>query len=483
MKELIVVLKQGAEVWNQWRQSNSEIKIDFSKANLSRLDLSNVNLKGAKLNQVNFREAKLSGANLIGAFLNNADLRGASLYMTKLNRANLDEANLKGANIQKADLTGATLREAILEKANLVNTKLIRANCSKSNITGASLISANLMNADFSKAILRRSNLTRIQGLSTNFNKANLTGACIEDWHINRNTNFENLNCEYIYLRATQHERRPSSGIFQPGQCTKLFEEAFSTVDFIFNNGIDWKAFIETIKTVQGQNEDTPLEVSSIENKGDGVFVVKVKVPPDANKEKIHQEFEENYKLKLQAVEANYKRLLAEKDIEKKDEIIKIHHEHNANMMEIIKNQASRSIIVEAKAMSNSSDSSQNVNIRDINNSGIFNLQKSIEDVNKIINKIPENSNKSNTELNALLKELITAINSEDSLDKDEKVEAVNQVKKIAESCQKPENESLKNKAKRAVNFLEIIAKGVEPTSKLVKAFQNVLPFIISRLG
>ena len=37
------------------------------------------------------------------------------------------------------------------------------------------------------------------------------------------------------------------------------------------------QAFIETIKTVQVQNEDTPLEVSTIENKGDGVFVVKKK--------------------------------------------------------------------------------------------------------------------------------------------------------------------------------------------------------------
>jgi len=54
------------------------------------------------------------------------------------------------------------------------------------------------------------------------------------------------------------------------------------------------------------ENEDTPLEIQSIENKGDGVVVVRVSVPPETNKEKIHGEFNQQYDLALKALEARY---------------------------------------------------------------------------------------------------------------------------------------------------------------------------------
>ncbi len=37
--EKIKLLRQGAGIWNQWRQSHPETEIDFS-----RVDLSNINL-------------------------------------------------------------------------------------------------------------------------------------------------------------------------------------------------------------------------------------------------------------------------------------------------------------------------------------------------------------------------------------------------------------------------------------------------------
>ncbi len=119
------------------------------------------------------------------------------------------------------------------------------------------------------------------------------------------------------------------------------------------------------MKNLQVQNEDTPLEVSSVENKGDGVFVVKIKVPSDANKEKIHQDFNEVYQLKLEAIEAQYKAMLEAKENE-----ITIYRQQSIDMMEIIKTQASRPISVKAKAMSASSpimSDSSPINIRSIN--------------------------------------------------------------------------------------------------------------------
>lgn len=70
-KEHLELLKQGVDVWNQWRNEHKGIVPDLSGANLER-----ANLHGA-----NFRGADLSGANLSGANLSGANLFGAQLYM------------------------------------------------------------------------------------------------------------------------------------------------------------------------------------------------------------------------------------------------------------------------------------------------------------------------------------------------------------------------------------------------------------------
>lgn len=103
--------------------------------------------------------------------------------------------------------------------------------------------------------------------------------------------------------------------------------------------------------------------------------------------------------------------------------------------------------------------------------------------VTNIINQIPESPDSKNSELKALLQQLLEAINSENELDEDEKAEATNHLKKIAEASQKPDDVGLQKKATRAVNLLETLAKGLEPASKLFKACQLVLPKIITFLG
>ncbi|MGK7932822.1 MAG: hypothetical protein AB4041_15510 [Microcystaceae cyanobacterium] len=94
------------------------------------------------------------------------------------------------------------------------------------------------------------------------------------------------------------------------------------------------------MKEVQVKNEETPLEVQSIENKGDGVVIVKVKVTPEANKEKIHQDFNEVYQLKLAAMEAKYKGELNAKDVE-----IQSYRRENGNMQRTIEILANRTTI------------------------------------------------------------------------------------------------------------------------------------------
>jgi uncharacterized protein YjbI with pentapeptide repeats len=198
------------------------------------------------------------------------------------------------------------------------NKSYIGANLRGVNLIGADLKEANFNNADiiqatFQGANLEWANLTLTQAVGTNFTKAHITGACVEAWNIESTTILDHVDCRFVYLLeypkpgTDNRERRPSSGEFQPGEFTKLFEEVLNTVDLIFQNGIDWKAFVNAFDQVQNQNRDTELAIQSIENKGDSVVVVKVAVPENADKEKIHSDFTQNYQLSLAAVEEKYK--------------------------------------------------------------------------------------------------------------------------------------------------------------------------------
>ncbi|MEI3650881.1 MAG: pentapeptide repeat-containing protein [Dolichospermum lemmermannii FEM_B0920] len=141
------------------------------------------------------------------------DLSSANLY-----QADLSFANLYQANLYQANLSGANLIWANLTGANLIWSNLIWSNLTWANLTGANLTWANL----FMSRIIR-----------TNFNNANLTGACIKDWHINSETNLNEVICEYVYLDEKKTERRPINGNFAPGEFASLYKKILENTDLI----------------------------------------------------------------------------------------------------------------------------------------------------------------------------------------------------------------------------------------------------------
>lgn len=118
-EEHLAILKQGVEVWNEWRKENPKIR-----PVLRAVELTEANLHGADLH-----EADLDWTNLSGCDLSNADLSWGVLIRTRLYQTNLSEANLSNANLQGADLTltnliGANLQEAWLGSATFANVDL-----------------------------------------------------------------------------------------------------------------------------------------------------------------------------------------------------------------------------------------------------------------------------------------------------------------------------------------------------------------------
>ncbi len=107
----------------------------------------------------------------------------------------------------------------------------------------------------------------------------------------------------------------------------------------IFTDGIDWKAFLTSFQKLQVECGSSELAIQAIERKTDGAFVVRVEVPPDANKADIEQYLKKEYEIELKAIEDKYRLELNAKDRE-----IEIYKQQNTNIFEIAKLAASRPI-------------------------------------------------------------------------------------------------------------------------------------------
>ncbi len=166
-EEHLAILRQGVEVWNQWRQDNPQIFADLSDmflygaeligANLSGSNLSGTNLSNASLCDAVMSLAFLNGANLINSDLRDADLSDANLIDTDFTRANLNRADLSGADLSGASLKGANLRDAILSHTDLKGTYL----------RSTYLRSADFSNTDIGGTVFADVDLSEVKALET----------------------------------------------------------------------------------------------------------------------------------------------------------------------------------------------------------------------------------------------------------------------------------------------------------------------------
>lgn len=129
-------LQEGVTAWNAWRDENSDIVPDLSRANLPRAQLRAANLQLADLNNAILWKADLAEARLAGAHLREANLR----------KANLFEAHLLGADLWCANLNGAQLVDTDLERATLTDCVVYGVSVWNANLDGA--IQRDLVTAD-----------------------------------------------------------------------------------------------------------------------------------------------------------------------------------------------------------------------------------------------------------------------------------------------------------------------------------------------
>ncbi|MBD2774144.1 pentapeptide repeat-containing protein [Iningainema tapete] len=223
------------------------------------------------LSEVNFKNAKLA----------NTDLRARKLYrtcfqgVTGLERARVDSRylDLEIPKVQKLltrgcsedpDFSNLCLRGAYLQGADLRQMKLI-----DTDLTGA----------DLKDADLRGSILANAQVIGVDFTNANLTGSCIQDWNVNSQTCFTNVQCDYIYRKLDDKgeptDRYPVERNFEPREFESLYQEVGNVVELVFKEGVNWRAFAFTLQKLQIEDDGLGLELKGIEKRGD-LWVVKV---------------------------------------------------------------------------------------------------------------------------------------------------------------------------------------------------------------
>jgi hypothetical protein len=211
-EEHLKILRQGVEVWNQWRMNNLEITPDLSfanlmEANLSRVDLSKANLQRTCLSGANLREANLILADFSGADLQEAVLTLADLISTNFSEADLSYAVFTGANLYGANFYGASLIET--------------------NLMGQDLSEENLKNVNFQNAYLGTARL-----IDANLDGANLTGACL--WETQRaGWSIKDIICEYVYWDSEAIVKIE----YAPGEFERLFADQ-TKICLFYKDGI-----------------------------------------------------------------------------------------------------------------------------------------------------------------------------------------------------------------------------------------------------
>ena len=116
-QEHLEILKQGVEVWNQWRETHQDVRPDFTKADFSETVLSRVVLFGANFSGTELSEAYFFGANLSGVDFSAADLYGVTLRAVDLNYTDFRGAGIGFTIFADVDLSSAIGLDSIYHES------------------------------------------------------------------------------------------------------------------------------------------------------------------------------------------------------------------------------------------------------------------------------------------------------------------------------------------------------------------------------
>lgn len=272
---------------------------------------------------------------------------------------------------------------------------------------------------------------------------------------------------------------------------TRRMASTFKTLDLYHYEGIDPSAAVIALKQLSEQYPDAELEVVALEGRGDEKVRLQAVVTEIVNQSQLSAEYFDRYReisvlpyKDIQALLAG----IAEKD----DRIRSLEQMVNSAI------QSNKYYVETYYQMGDTVSQKSSIDIKaggDIGNisgiiagnvSGVVNLGSISGNVTNTINQLPESTDPNDPNqpsLKELLTQLQAAIESETELPDEDKAEALEQVKTLAETGQKPEDSAMQKAGKTALKILKGTTAGLSETTKLALECAKLLPAIAALLA
>ena len=466
-----------------------------------------------------FRAADLTDADFTQAKLHNVDLRQAILTRTNwfqatgVEQARVERTYLECPQILKL-VTSGNGQDKQFDYLDLQGVNLCQANLADASFMGTNLSGSNLEDADLSRA-----NLTQAQLYRTNLTRSCLTGAYIQNWGISVETQLDEVTCDYVYMRLPTKEdpdpcRKPDNHkeIFKSGEFADfiapilktldLYQQqdvdprevatTYKTVDLFHHQGIDPSAAAIALQQLAEQHPEAGIEVIALEGRGNENIRLQARVKGDANRSALSAAYFENYS-HLETLPYNDLQALlagvAEKDVQIRQlskmletaiHQPKFYVETYQHQGEFIMSQSSKGNIRIGDVQGNVSGIAAAGEKQSMTGVALGAISDSVTNT---INQLPSSPDPDSPSIKELLGQLQEAIESESELPDEDKAEALEQVKTLAEAGQKPENSTLKKAAKTSIKILKGTVASLPDAAQLTEACAKLLPAIATLLA
>ncbi|MCO7222892.1 pentapeptide repeat-containing protein [Pleionea sp. CnH1-48] len=321
--DLIKLIDQGCDVWNNWRSSHPQESIDLSDVSFAHKNLAGFDFSECQLERANFSEANLAGSSFISANLKHVNFSFANLENANFIAAEMFEANLTSARVTKAnfltaqsrgadfsrvdfeghdlqsmdlrhvrlcgaslsyqkldgmdftgsDFTGAIMKEVSLQNANLQSAVLSHVNLHGALLNGANMKGVELSESDLSRLSFSKVNLSEASLLNcdlrycnlsqSNLTKADLSGCKLFDIKT-IGWNIKSLRCTHAYW----DESGQTLTRYRRGEFERLYSDSIS-IELRYDNYIAAHEFATLpimVEHLEAKHWGTRLRVKSIED-------------------------------------------------------------------------------------------------------------------------------------------------------------------------------------------------------------------------
>ena len=263
---------------------------------------------------------------------------------------------------------------------------------------------------------------------------------------------------------------------------------SYETLDLFHHGEINPTAAAIALKELAENHPEAKLEVLALEGQGREKTRLHIKVTDSANRSQLSTEYFKTYRQRKSLPDANLQALRAR--IEEKDERIRSLENLLANAYQ----QPKYYVETYTEGELTMSQSKGNIKISGVggNVSGVAAAGENMSmtgvaigeisgNVTNTINQLPDSSETEG--IKELLTQLQAAIETDQNLSNEDKTEALEQVKALAEAGQKPEDGAMQKIAKRASRVLKAVADELPTATKFVDACTKLLPLITKFFG